>query len=464
MFTSLLLTASLASGQPPANVYYPRTSYPVVAQPAPAAQPPAALPMTQPPAAAPGKADDPGPAPDAPAEEAKKEEPEAIGIMKLLEGTRTGDFLAEKRISISGWTEFQYNASSAANNNSPVVWNDRANKFLLNQVWLRLEKATDTESKEMSFGYRVDTVYGSDYRFTLQRGLFNSQLESSRGNQNLYGVDLIQFYANAYLPNLFQGTDVRAGRLFTPFGYESLEGVSTPFASRSYAFNWAPPFTHMGIQVAPTFSDNWAGKFMVANGNDVWFVPEQELRGVAALTYTSDDKDTTATFGTSFGRGIFNAGSPFNPATVGLQTEPAGRNNINVFDFVLTKKINDKWNYAFESIYGYQQRVPANVAGGIIKENATEGTAHWYSIVNYLTYAVSDTVSAVNRLEFFDDAQGQRTGFEGLYTAYTFGLQWRPTPWAIIRPEVRYDHNNYSRPFEGKDDIFTATFDVVLRF
>jgi hypothetical protein len=67
-------------------------------------------------------------------------------------------------------------------------------------------------------------------------------------------------------------------------------------------------------------------------------------------------------------------------------------------------------------------------------------------------------------LEFFNDFEGQRTGFEGLYTALTVGVQFRPTKDILIRPEIRYDHNNYSDPFEGKSSLFTSAIDVLIRF
>ncbi len=484
MITDLLFATTLGLGQMPAPAYpSPMPAYTFPGQAGtviPVQQPgmlPSALPTRtyqtqpgtpeQPPATIGGVPAQAGTEP-VPAEEPKADEPakpEPGFLMKTLSGTWIGERMEERRISASGWIEGSYSPSTNSVSNAPVTWNDRANQFLLNQLWLRLERAVDTESKDVSFGWRVDTLYGTDYRFTLPRGLWNSQLLSSSGKQNLYGVDLIQFYANAYIPDWFQGTDVRAGRLFTPFGYESLEGVSTPFVSRSYAFNFCPPFTHMGIQVAPTFNDNWSGKFMFANGNDVFIGdPSQEARFVGAITHTSDDKNTVQTFGTSIGRGKFDAGDPFNPATAGLMSEPAGRNNINVFDYVLSRKFNDKASYAFEAIYGYQTGVPTNVPGGIIRLDRTSGTAHWGSIVNYLFYNFTDKFTGITRLEFFNDNEGQRTGFEGLYTSVTVGAQWKPTSALMIRPEIRYDINNNSNPFEGRNNIIVIGLDAVVKF
>jgi hypothetical protein len=384
--------------------------------------------------------------------------------MRLLQGTWYGSVLDDNRTTISGWTEGSFTASTASMNNQPVVWNDRANKFLMNQTWFRIDRAVVTSgTSDVTWGYRIDADYGTDYRFSLMRGFLNGQLLNSTGQQNLYGIDLIQFYSNIFIPTWFQGTDIRVGRLFTPWGYESLEGISTPFVSRSYAFNWSPPFTHMGIMVSPQFDKNWSGKFMLANGNDVFLSSGQEARFVGALTWNSLMKDSV-TLGWSLGRGKFNASIPFNPPTLGEQAEPAGRNNINVIDLVYTHIFDQNLTYNTEMIYGYQTNVPANVAGGIIRPGVIEGTAHWASWVHYLYYTFNSRLTGITRVETFDDFDGQRTGFTGLYTAVTVGAQYKPYKSLLIRPELRYDYNGQSTPFEGKHGIFTAALDFIVRW
>ena len=442
----------------------PRTISITVAQQQPADSPPVEFNIPGLPPAAPKAEEKPA---------AVVTPPDRWFLMRNLQGNWLGAVLDDNRTSISGWVEQSFTGSTASVNNQPVVWNDRANSYLLNSAWVRLDRSVvTTGTTEPTWGYRVDLSMGTDYRFSMMRGLFNNQLKNSQFNadgtpaQNLYGIDPIQFYTNVYIPTLFQGTDIRAGRLFTPWGYESLEGISTPFVSRSYAFNWSPPFTHMGIMASTTFTPQWSAKFMLANGNDVFLNSDtQELRAVGALTWTSYDKRDSATFGFTVGRGRFDTSAPYNPATVGEQTEPAGRNNINVFDLVYTHAFNPRLSYAAELLYGYQTNVPANVAGGIITNDAVPfGTARWASIAQYMTYVVSPQVTSITRLEFFDDFDGQRTGFQGLYTAITTGLQIKPYKSLMIRPELRFDYNGQSLPFEGKNYLFTAAIDAIIRF
>src|SRR5262249_7278084 len=126
--------------------------------------------------------------------------------------------------------------------------------------------------------------------------------------------------------------------------------------------------------------------------------------------------------------------------------------NPEVFDLVYAHKINPRLTYTMEGLFGFTTNVPDT------------GTAYWVGNLHYLTHDFTPRLSRTNPLEFFDDAQGQRTGFPGLYTALTAGLSFRPRKDIIIRPELRYDYNGESRPFENHHGLFTAAVDLILRW
>src|SRR5207244_8703153 len=86
--------------------------------------------------------------------------------------------------------------------------------------------------------------------------------------------------------------------------------------------------------------------------------------------------------------------------------------NPEVFDLVYTHQVNPRLIYSFESLLGYTTHV------------RDIGTAHWFGAINFLTYNFTPRLSGTTRLEFFDDEQGQRTGFAGLYTDLTVGLSF----------------------------------------
>jgi Putative beta-barrel porin-2, OmpL-like. bbp2 len=108
--------------------------------------------------------------------------------------------------------------------------------------------------------------------------------------------------------------------------------------------------------------------------------------------------------------------------------------------------------------------VPAVATGSVANFNGTSGTSDWVSFVKYYFVDFDDRTRGQLRLEAFYDSEGSRTGFEGWYYAATLGAVLKPTDWTIFRPEIRYDFNNYSRPFEGKHGLFTAAADLIFKF
>lgn len=392
------------------------------------------------------------PKPSAPA-------PDRWLLMRQLQGTGPGALLDDNRLALSGWVQSSFTASTAAVTNEPMVWNDRANEFLVQQAWVRFARTLiTTGTTEPTAGFQIDVLAGSDYRFTLPWGFFNSQLVNSTGAQNLYGVDLPQHYASLYVPTLFRGTEIRLGRFYTPWGVESIEGISAPLLSRSYTFN-STPFTTCGLAAYVTFTPEWSGVLMLTNGNDVYFGdPSEEVRFMGNVKWTQPGGRNTLTVAVSAGRGKFNAGAPFAPATLGLSNEPLGRNNVNVLDVVWTHTFSPVLGYNLEASYGYQTNVPG------LPTPTGFGNASWVSAAHYLFYTLSPRATAVVRLEHFDDFQGQRTGFEGLYTELTAALPVKVRKGLIIRPELRVDYNHDSAAFSGRHALFTAAADVILRW
>ncbi len=382
-------------------------------------------------------------------------------LMQTLQGTGLGWLLDDSRVSISGWVNGSDTPSTTAHSNLPITWNDRANTFLLQQGWVRIERTVLTSgTSEASWGFRVDTLTGSDYRFTLPRGLWNSQLVNSSGGQNLYGVDMVQQYLEFYVPTFLNGLDLKIGRFYTPWGAESIEAVNTPFISRSYAFNWSPPFTHCGAIATMYLNRNWTAQAALVNGNDVyWGDPSEEPRFVGTLKYLSNNSKDVITLATSWGRGKFNQGDTFNPSTTALLDEPNGRNNLNAIDLYWVHLFDTRWSYQFEGIYGWQTNVPniANPQGF--------GNAHWFSFCNYLFHNITPQLTGQVRAELFEDCEGQRTGYPGLYEALTCGMVYRPKRNITWRAEIRGDYNGYSLPVEGgKHGIMVGAVDFIIRW
>jgi hypothetical protein len=86
------------------------------------------------------------------------------------------------------------------------------------------------------------------------------------------------------------------------------------------------------------------------------------------------------------------------------------------------------------------------------------------SVPQYLFYDFSDRTRGMVRLEFFDDVQGSRTGFHGLYSALTVGLTHKIVNGVYLRPELRGDYNSNTRPFQGNHGIITGAAELIMRW
>jgi hypothetical protein len=303
---------------------------------------------------------------------------------------------------------------------------------------VRFERPVDQSATTPTFGFRTDTILpGADAHFTIARGLFSGQLTRANGELALYPIDPVQFYLEAYFPQVGRGLDVKVGRFFAQYGYESLDTTQNPLTSHAYGFIY-DPFTHTGVLTLLKLTDAWSVQNGLVTGSDVFIDPAARPTYIGSVKWAPPSGRDGVLFAVIVGPGRFEQDRNFN--------------NPQVFDVVYTHKFNDRLSYALDNLYGYQT-------------NVTDlGTANWLSSAHYLTYQFSPRVSGTVRLEFFDDFQGQRTGFQGLYTALTAGLTFKPHRAIWLRPEVRYDYNDESRPFEGKHGLFTATMDVLLRW
>jgi hypothetical protein len=453
MLTSLLLTAALTGGQPPASYPYPPGGIPVLM---PAGQP-GALPPTLPVIIQdpPKKDDDTGERKDgndARAEEKKDDPPppQKYFLEKSLAETRLGNVLTNNGITVYGWTDMSFNASTASKSNrppapiganAPVFMIDQANQFLLNQNFLVVEKTLDITKKETQWGFRTDWVLpGSDARTSVVRGLWSDQLtKGTNGGPILYPIDPYQFYGQLYLPDLGQGTTVKVGRFATHISYEVFQGVDRPFVSMAYIFQYNP-FTHTGIWATTQLNDTWSVGNGLATGNDTFIDPANRPTYLGQIKWAPKDGKTSALFNVSLTNPQYNVAEAFP--------------FYNVYNFQVLHKFSDKLNYVWDSHFSNIQGVP-----GI-------GNTNWYGAANYFFYTHNPKLISTLRAEVFEDTSGFRTGFKGLYSEVTYGVTYKAgkNGWLWLRPSVRYDNNANTGVWEGNPNLFTAAMEVIMRW
>jgi Putative beta-barrel porin-2, OmpL-like. bbp2 len=406
--------------------------------------------------------------------------------------------LKDNGITIGLWSNagITYNAASPDNNfNGPVTFGDRSGEFQLNQLNLFIQRAVATEGDKWDFGGRFDAMYGTDSIFTQAYGVpsfdVNSGLPKNRSSWDLdvlgtngnrfYGVAFPQAYLESYVP-VGNGLNIKAGHFYTPIGYETVPAPDNFFYTHAYTMQYGEPFTHTGVMGNYAVDKNWSimGGAVTGSATGGWDGGfNQQLGnwgGLGGATWTSDDKGTSANISGTYGG-----------------TSEQSSNAWALYSVVLKHNITDKTHLIVQHDHGY--------ANNVIVASGAGTDAEWYGINTHLYYDIKDDLSIGMRGEWFRDQNGFRVcspgrvaaatnnqGFSyalgsdrlnnstcnaGSYYAFTVGMNYKPTKWLNLRPNVRYDWvdgtvagtNNSYRPFgNNKMDQFLFSTDFTINF
>lgn len=418
----------------------------------------------------------------------------AKGMIKALTKYDINDtkFLKDNGITLGLWSNagVTYNAAAPANNfNGPVTFGDRSGEFQLDQLNLFIQRAVATEGDKWDFGGRFDAMYGTDSIFTQAYGVpsfdVNSGDPKSRSSWDLnvlgtagnrfYGVAFPQAYVESYVP-VGNGLNVKAGHFYTPIGFETVPAPDNFFYTHAYTMQYGEPFTHTGVMGNYTVDKNWAvmGGAVTGSATGGWdggFNKQLgNWGGLGGATWTSDDKGTSANLSGTYGT-----------------TSEQNNSAWYLYSVVLKHNLTDKLHLMGQHDHGFANNVLIN---------GRSQDAQWYGINTHTYYDIKDNLAIGLRAEWFRDQNGFRVcspgrvsaatnnqGFSfasnqaatcnpGSYYAFTLGLNYKPTKWLNLRPNVRYDwvdgikaDGTGYRPFgNNKVDQFLFSTDFTINF
>ena len=84
----------------------------------------------------------------------------------------------------------------------------------------------------------------------------------------------------------------------------------------------------------------------------------------------------------------------------------------------------------------------------------------------YLNYQITPLDNFTARAEFYDDAEGQRTGVATKYTEETLGYQHWFSPSIEIRPEIGF-YQSYDQPAfdnQTRHNLTLVSSDLIFHF
>jgi len=171
-------------------------------------------------------------------------------LMEAIYAGPNAEAWKKSRIQIYGWEDFSWNVSTSTNTsrgrnaNFPLIYDLRPNRFEQNQFVLYIERIPDEfQTDHIDWGFRISGVYGLDYRFMISRGLFSDQLLR---HNSYYGFDMPMVYFDLYLPQIFQGMNIRIGRIISEPDIEAQLAPSNLMSSYSLVYEF-DNYTQTGI-------------------------------------------------------------------------------------------------------------------------------------------------------------------------------------------------------------------------
>ncbi len=451
-------------------------------------------------------------------------------FMTAIANTDTGKWLQDNHIQIYGWVNGGGNLSTntaGKGANAPVAYTYSSNTVTLNQAVLYVERLPDTvQTDHIDWGFRVSGLYGQDYRYTNSYGIASWQFNG----QNLEnGYDFPMVYGDIYIPKVLEGLNIRAGRYISIPDIEAQLAPNNLTYTHSLAYAW-DNYTNTGIVSSLQVTKNLMLQVGVDDGTEtpLWNngvkIPNQYNQTAALAAYNDPNNPLYGAGGTWNGKNVLYPGSSylkdpgnqpslalcvqykwnngwdnFYPCIDGINNAEWGYNNIQWHGFTYYHKFNDQWHIDIESywlsgkgipnsrnaeamaIYDNggtpfsPQNIERNAPGAIRCGNASDVTcaANTYAALAYINYTPDSLNNWSYRLEFYDDANGWRTGTATRYFDTALSWQHWLSPQIEMRPEISYwksfDANAFNgNPAKGiggdKNNMVEVSGDLILHF
>ncbi|MDR2440564.1 MAG: porin [Planctomycetaceae bacterium] len=343
-----------------------------------------------------------------------------------------------------------YSHNDVIYGNTDYLQNVKNTGGQLNQLYISAGKSVDG-SRGWDFGGTVDFTFGTDAGFVQSAGL---EYAAGHGPDSWGTGDYYSAFAQAYFEAAYKKWNIKAGKLYAPFGSNGYKSTDRFFYSLADTFAFVPA-TAAGAYATYTFND----KLSVYGG---WVQPDQ-------FGETSHDNAV-------LGGIIFQPTKKLNlhyAFAIGKNTVQDADINYFVNSLVATYQINKRWKYIFDwTLKNVNDHWVDEYDddGTDVTETGTNRTMD-YGINNELIYQYNSKWAFGVRAGWvhngesspWSDSEGDSGNWWSYDNKYTFsiGANWTPTKWLLVKPELRYDVFDLSRysggsyqptPFNTIDD------------
>jgi hypothetical protein len=404
-------------------------------------------------------------------------------LMMAIANTPVGKWMADGNMQIYGWVNAGCNISTNGTRpggNFPISYAYTPNTCTNDQDVLYFERVPDTVQKDhVDWGFRLSAIWGENYRYTYSYGVQGYQLN---GHNLTNGFDYPMMYYEMFLPQIAEGTLIRAGRYISVPDIEAQLAPNNYMYTHSLTYAW-DNYTNVGVQSTTAITKNWFLQFGVSIGTEAqfWHVGEKMVNPFPNPLFPESTMEVDPGAKPSFETGIrWQSDSGYD--TIYAVSDAAnngnwGYNNLQWNGLTWYHKFNEQWHFSWELYWQHQNRV-LNLANGFGQEiiaNGGEPFAHlnfnapdagicfkeaasaWcdtnsYATVMYIGYKIGPLDDITFRPEYFDDPQGQRTGTPTRIIDGSIGWQHWFSPQIEIRPEVDYYYSVDKPAFNGNTE------------
>lgn len=266
-------------------------------------------------------------------------------------------------------------------------------------------------------------------RFTPKNSMFSASLDFGVGkmqdNSNLSepgGKDRYKNFQQAFVTYKGETMTVDFGKFLSWVGHESLENAENPSYSLGLLKTFGTPNYHFGARAGFKSGDINLKAAVVRGWNEVEDSNGQLTYALQAGKSLSEDTKVTLNFvGGAEGK---------NGQVGGIAFADGLKRDTYLYDAVITHKLDDTTNLAFEGVYG-------NALG----KNGNP-SAKWTGVGGWLTKKLNPKTSATLRMETLNDAQGQRTGLAQNLFSVSLSAAYMLSPNSSFRLELRADRSN----------------------
>lgn len=389
-------------------------------------------------------------------------------LQQALSCTGAGQWMQRHRIQMYGWINPSLNFSTSSHSNYPLSYATRPNRGEFNQFLFRLQRLPDTlQTDHIDWGFHLDDLYGYDYHYTTMKGVTSHQLLSnpkpdSALNGRIYGNDPMIAYVDLYIPWVAQGMIITAGR------YLSLPDIEAQFSPNNYLLTHSilytvDAYTNMGILTTTRLTPQWTLQLGLHGGDDaaVW---DRSARATAQacvrwVSRSNNDMLYPCVESYNHSRQTYNNLQEF-VLTWGHRFSPSVHMLTEAYDIY----VRDQALASDPS----QSHAPNGVPGFPLGQapDYPLGRSSAFGVVNYLNIELNPRNMLSIRNEYYDDQQGQRTGYATRYSSHTVGMTHWVTQDLELRPELRYERAYDFPAYDGghRNHQASVLFDAILHY